>query len=144
MPTKGQRADVLGAGVDERIPPSPSTGFLWTHPRWRCWPVGGGRNSLGTKNGWRNPSWKEQVVKHSGKGTLCSGLAWAAFLLSEEPSNWGFARPPVSKQEHSGRGNVGGSFAIAFLPPRTVSASHSHRLAFISAFRDGCEQSQAL
>lgn len=32
MPVKGQRTDVLGAGVDERIPPALGTGFLWTHP----------------------------------------------------------------------------------------------------------------
>lgn len=47
----------------------------------------GGRNGLNTEAAEEIHPGKNSSIKHTGTVALCSGYAWAAFLLSEEPSN---------------------------------------------------------
>lgn len=70
---KAQRADVLSAGVEERIPPASSIGCLWTHQQRRGWAVGRGRSSLHTKVAEEIPPGKNRSIKHTSNCTLCSG-----------------------------------------------------------------------
>lgn len=69
------------AGVDERIPPAPGMGFLGTHP----WEEAG-TASAQKMAGEIHPG-KNRLFNTLARALLCSGQAWAAFLLSEEPSN---------------------------------------------------------
>jgi len=58
-----------------------------TH-RWRrSWPARGGRSSVGTEVAGEIHPGKNRSIKPASNCTFCSGRAWAAFLLSEEPSN---------------------------------------------------------